>query len=160
MTTSLARRVVGALVGLVVAILVLVFPPVHLWDRLKWRADFGTWDATARTPRVDFCGHHLYPDGQGDSLAYLRADLIEPGRPSAARTSFYRSCHHRFGASNQCRGSPGVRTLPRPNCHFPRRCHLPATSCPRVSRPTRFLANMLVNGGTSTFRDRRPASAG
>jgi hypothetical protein len=110
-TANSARRVVGSLVGLVVVVPLLVVPPVKLWDRLKWRADFGTWEATTRPPRVDFCGHHLYPDGQGHSLAYLRAHLaVEEKDIPGARWSGL----HKVGQTPA--GTPVMADIPNGNC--------------------------------------------
>jgi hypothetical protein len=70
------KRLIGALAGLVLLVVMLVVPPMQLWDRMAWRADYGTWEATSQPPRFDFCGHHFYPDGSRHTLAFIRAYVV------------------------------------------------------------------------------------
>jgi hypothetical protein len=51
-------------------VVALVVPPMKPWDRLAWRADFGTWTATPQPPRVDFCGCRFYPPADNHGTDY------------------------------------------------------------------------------------------
>ncbi|MGA2527652.1 MAG: hypothetical protein ABSG36_00665 [Acidimicrobiales bacterium] len=60
------------LIVLVVLLVVAFVPPMELRNRAQWRAEFGTFSATAAPPRVDLCGRRFYPDDETVTLTQAK----------------------------------------------------------------------------------------
>jgi hypothetical protein len=80
-------RTAGLLAAVVLLVVVALVPPTELLKSVSWRADWGTWAATSAPPRVDFCGHHYYPEHGLHSLAWVKAQvaLIEKEQSAVHR---------------------------------------------------------------------------
>ena len=51
-------------IALIVIVVIAFVPPMQLLNRAQWRAEFGTFSATASPPRVDLCGRRFFPDAE------------------------------------------------------------------------------------------------